>query len=58
MPFSLQMKKDCIWQAAKAHADHLHNQDHANPVADEAVPELEPTGHANLVTQALGDSIT
>ena len=36
------MKKDCIWQAAKAHANHVHNQDHANPVADEAVPELEP----------------
>ena len=35
-------EKDCIWQAAKAHADHLHNQDQDSPVADEAVPQLDP----------------
>ena len=34
--------KDCIWQAAKAHADPLHNQDRDSPVADEAVPQLDP----------------
>ena len=28
--------------AAKAHADHLHNQDWDSPVADEAVPQLDP----------------
>ena len=28
--------------AAKAHADHLHNQDWDSPVADEAVPQLYP----------------
>ena len=27
---------------AKAHADHLHNQDRDSPVADEAVPQLDP----------------
>ena len=26
----------------KAHADHLHNQDRDRPVADEAVPQLDP----------------
>ena len=35
-------EKDHIWQAAKAHADHLHNQDWDSPVADEAVPQLDP----------------
>ena len=35
-------EKDHIWQAAKAHADHLHNQDRDSPVADEAVPQLDP----------------
>ena len=35
-------EKDRIWQAAKAHADHLHNQDRDSPVADEAVPQLDP----------------
>ena len=33
---------DRIWQAAKAHADHLHNQDWDSPVADEAAPQLDP----------------
>ena len=27
---------------AKAHADHLHNQDWDSPVADEVVPQLDP----------------
>ena len=27
---------------AKARADHLHNQDQDSPVADEAVPQLDP----------------
>ena len=36
------VEKDCIWQAAKAHTDNLNNQDLANPVADEAVYQLEP----------------
>ena len=27
---------------AKAHAHHLHNQDRDSPVADEAVPQLDP----------------
>ena len=35
-------ERDCIWQAAKAHTDNLNNQDQANAVADEAVPQLEP----------------
>ena len=35
-------EKDHIWQAAKTHADHLHNQDQDSPVADEAVPQLDP----------------
>ena len=35
-------EKDRIWQAAKAHADHLHNQDLDSPAADEAVPQLDP----------------
>ena len=26
----------------KAHADYLHNQDRDSPVADEAVPQLDP----------------
>ena len=30
------------WQAAKAHANHLHNQDQDSPVADEVVPQLDP----------------
>ena len=36
------VEKDRIWQAAKAHTDNLNNQDQANAVADEAVPQLEP----------------
>ena len=32
------MKKIWIWQAARAQADQLHNQDRANLVADGAVP--------------------
>ena len=40
MPFSPLTKS--IWQAPKAHADHLHNQDRDSPVADEAVPQLDP----------------
>ena len=35
-------ERDCIWQAAKALADHLHNQDRDGPVAAEAVPQLDP----------------
>ena len=35
-------KKDCIWHVAKAHADHLHNQDRDSLAADEAVPQLDP----------------
>ena len=35
-------ENDRIWQAAKAHADHLHNQDWDSPVADEVVPQLDP----------------
>ena len=35
-------EKDRIWQAAKAHADHVHNQDQDSPGADEAVPQLDP----------------
>ena len=35
-------EKDRIWQAAKAHADHLHNPDYDSPVADEAVLQLDP----------------
>ena len=36
------MKKDHIWQVAKAHANHLYNQDWDSPVADEVVPQLDP----------------
>ena len=35
-------EKDCICQVAKAHADHLHNQDWDSTIADEAVPQLDP----------------
>ena len=42
MPLSPLTKKDHMWQASKAHADHLHNQDRDSPVADEAVPQLDP----------------
>ena len=35
-------EKDHVWQVAKAHADHLHNQDWDSPVADEVVPQLDP----------------
>ena len=31
-------EKDCIWQAVKAHANHLHNQDRDSPVADVRSP--------------------
>ena len=34
-------EKNRIWQAVKAHVSHLHNQDRANAVADESVPQLE-----------------
>ena len=50
-------EKDCIWQAAKAHADHLHNQDQDSPAADEAVPQLDPHWTYQPVTQVSGDSI-
>ena len=42
-------EKDHIWQAAKTHADHLHNQDQDSPVADEAAPQLP-----SLLTGAWG----
>ena len=35
-------EKDHIWQAAKAHADHLHDQNRDSPVADEVVPQSVP----------------
>ena len=35
-------EKEQIWQAAQTHADHLHNQDRANPVTDDAVSLTEP----------------
>ena len=35
-------EKDHIWQVAKAHANHLYNQDWDSPVADEVVPQLDP----------------
>ena len=35
-------EKKWIWQAARTHADQLHNQDRTNPVADDAVPLTEP----------------
>ena len=35
-------EKEWIWQVAQAHADQLHNQDRANPVADDVVPLTEP----------------
>ena len=42
MPSLTPDEKDHIWQAAKAHAHHLHNQDQDSPVVDEAVPQLDP----------------
>ena len=42
MPSLTPDEKDHIWQAAKAHAHHLHNQDWDNPVVDKAVPQLGP----------------
>ena len=50
-------EKDHVWQVAKAHADHLHNQDWDSPVADEALPQLDPHGLTSPVTQVSGDSI-
>ena len=35
-------EKDHNWQVAKAHADHLHNQDWDSTIADEVVPQLDP----------------
>lgn len=35
-------EKNRVWEAVKAHADPLHNQDRDSPVADEAVPQLDP----------------
>ena len=35
-------EKEQIWQAAQTHADHLHNQDRTNLVADDAAPLTEP----------------
>ena len=35
-------EKGHIWRVAKTHANHLHNQDQDSPVADEAVPQLDP----------------
>ena len=35
-------EKDRNWQVAKAHADHLHNQDWDSTIADEVVPQLDP----------------
>ena len=35
-------EKDRNWQAAKAHADHLHNQDWDSTIVDEALPQLDP----------------
>ena len=35
-------EKERIWQAARTHADQLHNQDSTNPVADDVVPLTEP----------------
>ena len=34
-------EKERIWQAAQTHADHLHNQDRANPVTNDAVSLTE-----------------
>jgi hypothetical protein len=42
MPSLTPDEKDHIWQAAKAHAHHLHNQDWDSPVVDKAVPQLGP----------------
>ena len=35
-------EKERMWQAAWTHADQLHNQDRADPVADDTVPLTEP----------------
>ena len=35
-------EKDHIWQAVKAHADHLPKQDKDSPIADEVTPQLYP----------------
>ena len=46
-------EKERIWQAARTHADRLHNQNWTNLVADDAVPLTEPqwtyqAGDANI----------